>query len=174
MRFVRLPQKTASASRELSREWFAERRAGRKIGVISLGAEHLFFRKGLTAYVLPYADISRYFRRVQAIPARIGCCAGELRIENLVLCVADAQGAETELAQIQLPGERAAKAVMQELGRLAPHAVAGRPIISADASADAAQIVSDASADGSQNVTAASNAPQIVTAAPETVGGGAT
>ena len=171
MRFVRLPQKTASASRELSRE----RRAGRKIGVISLGAEHLFFRKGLTAYVLPYADISRYFRRVQAIPARIGCCAGELRIENLVLCVADAQGAETELAQIQLPGERAAKAVMQELGRLAPHAVAGRPIISADASAAAAQSVTAASAAAAQSVTAASAAAaQSVTAAPETVGGGAT
>ena len=167
MRFVRLPQKTASASRELSREWFAERRAGRKIGVISLGAEHLFFRQGLTAYVLPYADISRYFRRVQAIPARIGCCAGELRIENLVLCVADAQGSETELAQIQLPGERAAKALMNELGRLAPHAVPGRPIISADASADAQNVsadITDASADGSQ----------IVTDAPETVGGGAT
>ena len=166
MRFICLPGRTAPTSPEVSREWAAERRAGHQIGVISLGAEHLFFRKGLTAYVLPYGDISRYFRRVLAVPARIGRCAGgELRIEHLVLCAADAQGAETELAQIQLPGERAAKAMMKELGRLAPNAIPGRPITSADASQNVSANASQASADGSQNVSAPADASRKRSAA---------
>ena len=96
--------------------------------MLSLGTRNLFFRKGLKTYVLPYGEISRYFRRVLAVPARIGCCAGgELRIEHLVVCVTDASGTEREAAQIQLPGERAAKAVMDELRQLAPNAAVGKP-----------------------------------------------
>ncbi|MBR4211762.1 MAG: hypothetical protein IKR84_05180 [Oscillibacter sp.] len=128
MRFVRLPAEDAQTERP-SPDWPAAYRAGRRIGVISLGEQSLFFRKGWTVYALPYARLSRYFRRVLAVPARIGCCAGgELRIEHLVLCAVDpASGVEKELAQIQLPGERAAKAVMNELRVLAPEAASGRP-----------------------------------------------
>ena len=122
MRFVDLAQKSADAPS------VQEYRAGHRVGVLSLGTRNLFFRKGLKTYVLPYGEISRYFRRVLAVPARIGCCAGgELRIEHLVVCVTDASGAEREAAQIQLPGERAAKAVMDELRRLAPDAAVGKP-----------------------------------------------
>lgn len=147
MRFIRLPEESAgrggSDATERSKhtgagrlsagtraELSAEYRAGHRVGVLTLGAEHLFFRRGLTVYVLPYTQISRYFRRVLAVPARIGCCTGgELRIEHLVVCCADG-GAERELAQIQLPGERAAKAVMEELRARAPGALSGRPAVS--------------------------------------------
>ena len=99
----------------------AEYRAGRRIGVLSLGRRHLFFRKRLTAYYLPYGSIQRYFRRVEAVPVRMGCCGdGELRLENLVLC-----GQDRELVQIQLPGERAALAVLDELSRRASKAAQG-------------------------------------------------
>ena len=128
MRFALLPTGDAEAP-ETRRLWRDEYRAGHRIGVLSLGARHVFFRKGFTVYVLPYARMSRYFRRVLSVPARIGCCAGgELRIEHLVLCAADGDsGAERELAQVQLPGERAAKVVMDELERLAPGVAKGRP-----------------------------------------------
>ena len=120
MRFVRLPPGDVPPSPD----WPAEYRAGHRVGVLSLGPRDIFFRKGWRVYALPYDRLSRYFRRVLAVPARIGCCAGgELRIEHLVLCAVDANGVETELAQIQLPGERAAKAVMQELRTLAPDAI---------------------------------------------------
>ncbi|MBQ9492467.1 MAG: hypothetical protein IJR54_01865 [Oscillibacter sp.] len=129
MRFAQALPESGPPSPEVSRDWRAEYRAGRRVGVLSLGARNLFFRKGWTVYVLPYARLSRYFRRVLSVPARIGCCAGgELRIEHLVLChTSAADRVEQELAQIQLPGERAAKAVMRELARLAPDAVAGCP-----------------------------------------------
>ena len=129
MRFVHLPYKSASPehSGTPNRELANEYRAGHRVGVLTLGTCHLFFRRRLTLYALPYAQISRYFRRVLAVPARIGCCTGgELRIEHLVICCADASG-EREVAQIQLPGERAAKAVMEELRALAPGAASGRP-----------------------------------------------
>ena len=129
MRFIPLPYESAdspAAVRELS----AEYRAGHRVGVISLGDRHFFFRKLFTVYFIPYDAISRYFRRVLTVPARIGCCAGgELQIEHLVLCALN--GAETsierELAQIQLPGGRAAKIVMDEMKRLAPDAASGKP-----------------------------------------------
>lgn len=122
MRFVHLANQTAQTGQE-SRVLDAERRAGRRIGVIALGTRHFFFRRGLTAYYIPYADIRRYFRRVLAIPARIGCCTGgELHIEHIVVCGGDGR----ELAQIQLPGERAALALMDQLRTLAPDAAVGR------------------------------------------------
>ena len=131
MRFIPLARESEGAAgpdAAAVRDWSAEYRAGRRIGALSLGTDALFFRKALTVYVVPYAQIRRYFRRVLAIPARIGCCAGgELRVENLVVCVSDASGAEREAAQIQLPGERAAKIVMEELRRLAPDAASGKP-----------------------------------------------
>lgn len=123
MRFVHLARRSASDALTVR-----EYRAGRRVGALSLGARNLFFRKGFRLYCLPYGEISRYFRRVLAIPARIGCCTGgELRVEHIVLCTRDASGAEREAAQIQLPGERAAKIVMDELRRLAPDAAEGRP-----------------------------------------------
>ena len=130
MRFVHLARETSDAPPDAAtvRDWRDDYRAGHRIGVLSLGTRCLFFRKAFTVYVIPYPQIRRYFRRVLAIPARIGCCTGgELRIEHLVLCVPDASGAEREAAQIQLPGERAAKAVMDELRRLAPDAASGKP-----------------------------------------------
>ena len=135
----------------------AECRAGRSIGVVTLGERHLFFRRLWNTYYIPYGSISRLFRRVLTVPAKIGCCStGEIRVENLVICAVpgggsargtgspqksspaqdnssspdekSAQGGgERELAQIQLPGERAAKALMEELAKLAPCAVFGCP-----------------------------------------------
>lgn len=94
-----------------------EYQAAKEIGVIRLGENNLFFRKSLKIYYVPYADISRCFRRVMSVPAKLCCGKGDFEIENLVICVED-----VEIAQIQLPGTRAAKALIDELKLLMPHA----------------------------------------------------
>ena len=94
----------------------------RKFGKLRLGEGCLFFKKGLKVFYIPYGEISRYFRRVMVVPGKLCCGRGDLTIENLVVC-----GEAGELAQIQLPGERAAKAIMALMAQLAPDAAAGRP-----------------------------------------------
>ncbi len=95
---------------------------GREIGAARLGAKCLYFRNKLKVYYIPYADIRRCFRRVLLIPAKMCCGKGDFEVEHIVIC-----GDEGELAQIQLPGERAGKIMLEELARLAPHAEIGKP-----------------------------------------------
>ena len=98
----------------------------RRFEKLRLGQSCLFFKKGLKAFYIPYDGISRYFRRVMVVPAKLCCGKGDFEIENLVIC-----GEAGELAQIQLPGARAGKAVMELMAQLAPQAAAGRPAVSA-------------------------------------------
>ena len=100
----------------------AEYAQARQIGKLRLGGERLYFRSGLRVYAVPYADIRRYFRRVMRVPAKLCCGHGDFEIEHLVLC-----GEDGELAQIGLPGAKAARAVMDAMARLAPEAAAGAP-----------------------------------------------
>ena len=82
----------------------------RSIGVLKIGENCLFFRSGFRTFYIPFADIRRVFRRVQLVQARMCCGRGNLSVENLVIC-----GDKGELAQIQLPGEKAGIAALEEL-----------------------------------------------------------
>ena len=95
---------------------------GREIGKARIGGKCLYFRDKLKVYYIPYEDISRVFRRVLLIPAKMCCGRGDFEVENIVIC-----SGEKELAQIQLPGERAGKIMLEELAKLAPHAEIGKP-----------------------------------------------
>ena len=86
-----------------------------EIGVLRIAEECVFFRSGLKTYYIAYPDISRFFRRVQSVPAKLCCGRGTFEIENLVLMSGD-----KEIAQIQMPGERAGKAAMAELREKLP------------------------------------------------------
>lgn len=97
-----------------------ECKQAREIGKLRLGQRHLYFRSGLKSYYIPYSDIQRYFRRVMRVPAKMCCGKGDFEIENLVIC-----GEKGELAQIQLPGQKAARIVMECLAELAPNAAVG-------------------------------------------------
>ena len=115
-------------TRELSDEVVsAGYKGGREIGKARLGKECLYFREKLKVYYIPYADMTRVFRRVLLIPATMCCGKGDFEVENLVICTA-----EGEKAQIQLPGERAGKIILEELARLAPNAQVGKPDDSAE------------------------------------------
>lgn len=110
LKFIALTERQEEAA-VLSEDY----KGAREIGVVKLGSRHLFFRKGLKHYVIPFADITGYFRRVLLVQASICCGKGDLPIENLVVC-----SKAGEIAQIQLPGEKAAKALMEELKILLP------------------------------------------------------
>ena len=101
---------------------FAGYKEGRQIGKATLGPRCLYFRDKLKVYYIPYADMTRVFRRVLMIPATMCCGKGDLEMEHIVICTAAG-----EAAQIQLPGERAGKIMLEELAKRAPHAEVGRP-----------------------------------------------
>jgi len=110
----------------------SEYKAAREIGALRLGELRLYFRNKRKVYYIPYKDVRRCFRRVMLIPAQMCCGKGDFEIENLVIC-----GEEGELAQIQLPGTRAAKILMAELETLIPEAEFGKPEEKIDDSAPA-------------------------------------
>ena len=99
----------------------AEYAAGRAIGNVHLGTEHLFFKEKRKLYYIPYADMTRCFRRVMLVQTKMCCGKGNLEVENLVVCAESG-----EVAQIQLPGERAGKVLLEEIAKLAPHVQIGR------------------------------------------------
>lgn len=88
----------------------AEYKNGREIGIVKLGETCLLFRRKLKIYYIPYTEISRCFRRVMTVPATLCCGKGNFVMENLVIYVKD-----QEVAQIQIPGTKAAKILMDEL-----------------------------------------------------------
>ena len=100
-----------------------EYKVAREIGKIRMGELRLYFRAGLKTYYIPYRCIHRLFRRVLAVPAKLCCGKGDFEIEHLVVCGAD----DKELAQIQLPGKKAAQILMEELKQRVPEAEFGRP-----------------------------------------------
>ena len=87
-----------------------EYKTGREIGIIRLGESCLFFRRHLKIFYIPYKDINRCFRRVMEVPMKMCCGKGEFQIEHLVICSED-----KEIAQIQIPGTKAARVLMEEL-----------------------------------------------------------
>ncbi|MCI8466004.1 MAG: hypothetical protein HFI63_09155 [Lachnospiraceae bacterium] len=92
-------------------------KVAKEIGVVRLGETYLYFRKGWKVYYIPYPCIRRVFRRVMLVPAKLCCGRGDLQVEHLVVC-SDSK----ELAQIGLPGTRAAKGLMEELKSKIPDA----------------------------------------------------
>ncbi|MCR5162089.1 MAG: hypothetical protein K6C06_09990 [Lachnospiraceae bacterium] len=111
MRFY--PVTTAAADEAVLRE---EYKNARPIGVLRVGDSALFFRARLKTWYIPFTDITRCFRRVELVRATMCCGKGNMQMENLVVC---GEG-DRELAQIQLPGTRAAKGVMEELKEKLP------------------------------------------------------
>ena len=98
-----------------------EYRQARAIGVVRAGAAHLFFRARTKVYAVPFTEIRHCYRRVMLVPAGLCCGKGELQVEHLVI-----EGDSGELAQVQLPGTRAAKTLLEELKARMPDCQFGK------------------------------------------------
>ena len=109
MKFTDLRDKSRHSSKELNDEY----RSSHSYGVTMIGDQHLFVRKGLSVYFIAYEDAERIFRRVRRVQAMMCCDNGELEIEYLVI-MADGR----ELIEVQLPGQKAARMIMDELKTL--------------------------------------------------------
>ena len=87
------------------------------IGVMRIGTEDLFFKAGLRNYFIPFNAVKRCFRRIMSVPAKMCCGTGNFSVDSIVIGDAD-----HELAEIQMPGTKAAKLAMEELKNVLPHA----------------------------------------------------
>lgn len=106
MRFKDLKDNSLHNSKELG----AEYKGSHSYGVTVIGSDHLFIKKGLSVYFISYADAERIFRRVRRVQAMMCCDNGELEIEYLVVMAGG-----RELIEVQLPGQKAARMMMEEL-----------------------------------------------------------
>jgi len=116
MKFLPLTttQKEADA---LSEEY----KAAHQIGKVFLGTNTFFIKKGFKVYYIGFSEIHRAFRRVKAVPTRICCGKGEIRLEYIVLC-----DKKNEIAEIYLPDERASTAIINELQQKSPSTKIGK------------------------------------------------
>ena len=106
MKFVNLRDNGKLASEQFADEY----KNGRGFGSVTIGSDHLFIKKGLKAYCIAYNDADRIFRRVRRVNAQMCCDNGELELEYLVVS-ADGR----ELIEVELPGKKAARMLMDEL-----------------------------------------------------------
>ena len=117
MKFYALTSETADTN-----VLAAEYKSGREIGIVKLGETCLYFRRKLKVYYIPYTGISRCFRRVITVPATLCCGKGNFEIEHLVI-----HSDDKEVAQIQLPGTKAARILMDELKVRVPNGCFSSP-----------------------------------------------
>ena len=106
MKFINLTDGVKTDRADLTQEY----KSSHSYGVVAVGSENLFVKKGLKAYFISYRDADRIFRRVRRVNAMMCCENGELEIEYLVV---GANG--QELIEVQLPGQKAARMLMEEL-----------------------------------------------------------
>ncbi len=116
----------AGASLEDGAQIKREYETARQIGTVRVGETLLFFRAGLKTYYIPYDAVRQCFRRVYQVPVKMCCGRGEIEYEHLVLC-AQPEGEEAaappvEIADIQLPGTKAAKELIRLLKEKMPEA----------------------------------------------------
>ena len=94
----------------------------RQIGPCRIGETCLMIRSKLKNYYVPYSDVTRFYRRVKIVKARVCCGRGEMEMEHLVVC-----GEQGELAEVQVPGTRAAVGLMDALKAVMPEVEAVKP-----------------------------------------------
>ena len=89
----------------------------RQIGTVRVGRSVLFFRAGLKTYYIPYEAVRSCFRRVYQVPVKMCCGRGEIDYEHLII-----SDEEKEVADIPLPGTKAAQELIRLLKEKMPDA----------------------------------------------------
>lgn len=98
-------------------EMLEEFTSAREIGALRIGEKNLYFRVRLRQYYIPFGEIRRIFRRVFVVSSNVCCGKGELEVENLVI---QGEDQSRDLAQIQMPGTRAAREAVRVLKEKLP------------------------------------------------------
>lgn len=91
------------------------------IGKVYLGNEILFYKKGFKYFYIPLSNVYRAFRRIKAVSTSLCCGKGEIQLQFLVLC-----SKKDELAEFDLPDERSAIKLLEELQQKAPKIKIGK------------------------------------------------
>ena len=100
-----------------------EFREAEQYGKVKLGKEYIFWKKGLKWYLERYDNISRAFRRIEAVDTKMCCGNVNFDIQKLVLILED--GNETELLIGEgMPGE--AEALYKKLQEIRPEISYGK------------------------------------------------
>jgi hypothetical protein len=89
----------------------ADRASARKIGCVSLGAEGIYFRRGLKNCGIAYAALDRAFERVRDLKTNVCCGPIHMDVTSLVLCV---NGQETDELNMEKESD------IEEILRLLP------------------------------------------------------
>lgn len=121
MKFIPLDEISEDSSLEVQsadKQLKTDLQGARQIGAICLGNDCLFIKKVLKTYYIPYSKITRAYRRVFLVPAKMCCASGNLEVQSVVIETA----AKGEVANVNLPGERAVEILLQELKSRAPSA----------------------------------------------------
>ncbi|MCQ2593128.1 MAG: hypothetical protein MJ188_10145 [Treponema sp.] len=113
MKFISVEDSTETSS--LAQEY----KGAREIGVVRLGETCLFFKKLFRIYFIPYKCLSRAYRRVLLVPAKMCCGSGDLPVENLVIH----NSKDEEVAVVSMPGAKAAVILLEELKVKSPETV---------------------------------------------------
>lgn len=92
-----------------------------RFGKLCLGDSFLFIKGFLKIFYIKYDNFDNFFRRVALIPTVGLKGKKQLPVEYLVIC-----NNKTELAQIQLPGRKAAVDICERLKKLACGAQYGK------------------------------------------------
>ncbi|MCR4740092.1 MAG: hypothetical protein K5886_07515 [Lachnospiraceae bacterium] len=95
---------------------------GHQIGIVCVAGDYLFIKKGFKTYYIAYEDTDRIFRRVRSYHVNMCCDQGDLTFEYLIVCKND-----KELIEAQLPGEKAAKMLLEEIKAAHPEGVYTAP-----------------------------------------------
>ncbi|MCR5735756.1 MAG: hypothetical protein K6G22_14205 [Lachnospiraceae bacterium] len=111
--------KENSADKEVLRSQFD---AGHQIGIICVAKDYLFVKKGFKTYYIAYKDTDRIFRRVRSYTVNMCCEQGDLTFEYLII-----SRDEKELIEAQLPGEKAARMLLEEIKEAYPEGVFAAP-----------------------------------------------
>ncbi len=117
MKFYSIKDKTVTDQYE------DEYKSAREVGVFRYSEHTMFFKNRRKVYYIPVTEVKRCFRRVMSVPMKLCCGQGDLAVEHLVICDLE----DKEIAQIQLPGTKAAKVLMDELKAAFPDMLFVKP-----------------------------------------------
>ena len=118
MKFIALQPETEAADKTALEQEYEH---AEEFAPARIGDTRFFFKVGRKVWYLPLASITRVFRRVELVNARMGCCNQGLPMESVVVC---GEG-EKELAQIRLASERMGVALLDALKTACPGAQFG-------------------------------------------------